>query len=226
MRQKGGAALEEELLSKKELLELTGISYGQLYRWKRKGLIPEEWFIRKATYTGQETFFPRQMILDRVGKIIDMKDDMSLDELAELFSPLPADIEMTADQLFSRNIVSQVAWNLFVSSSESEGPVSFPDILAMYAADALLRSGSINLDEARALIETLLECNADEANLDTLLSEGEVVIVRKMGTSIVMIARPPGAVTLERGAAIAAKLPMPECAEQLKTILIHGGEFG
>jgi predicted DNA-binding transcriptional regulator AlpA len=32
---------EEELISKKEVLELTGISYGQFYRWKREGLIPE-----------------------------------------------------------------------------------------------------------------------------------------------------------------------------------------
>lgn len=49
--------MEEDLISKKDLLELTGISYGQLYRWKRKQLIPEEWFIRKSTFTGQETFF-------------------------------------------------------------------------------------------------------------------------------------------------------------------------
>lgn len=49
--------MEEQLISKKELLEETSISYGQLYRWKRKNLIPEEWFIRKSTFTGQETFF-------------------------------------------------------------------------------------------------------------------------------------------------------------------------
>lgn len=49
--------MEEQLISKKELLERTSISYGQLYRWKRKNLIPEEWFIRKSTFTGQETFF-------------------------------------------------------------------------------------------------------------------------------------------------------------------------
>lgn len=49
---------EENLISKKEVLSQTGISYGQLYRWKRKGLIPEEWFIRRSTFTGQETFFP------------------------------------------------------------------------------------------------------------------------------------------------------------------------
>ena len=36
--------MEQELLSKKELLERYGISYGALYRWKRKGLIPEDWF--------------------------------------------------------------------------------------------------------------------------------------------------------------------------------------
>ena len=45
------------LISKRELLENTGISYGQLYRWKREGLIPEEWFIKRASFTGQECFF-------------------------------------------------------------------------------------------------------------------------------------------------------------------------
>lgn len=45
------------LISKKDLLAITGISYGQLYRWKRERLIPEEWFIKQSSYTGQETFF-------------------------------------------------------------------------------------------------------------------------------------------------------------------------
>ena len=48
--------MEQELISKKELLEKYAISYGALYRWKRKGLIPEDWFIKKSTVTGQETF--------------------------------------------------------------------------------------------------------------------------------------------------------------------------
>ena len=33
--------MDQELISKKELLETFGISYGALYRWKRMGLIPE-----------------------------------------------------------------------------------------------------------------------------------------------------------------------------------------
>ena len=76
-----------DLISKKELLAVTGISYGQLYRWKRERLIPEEWFIRQSAYTGQETFFPRQQILSRVQTILDAKDKYSLEELANLLSP-------------------------------------------------------------------------------------------------------------------------------------------
>jgi len=76
----------EELISKKDLLERYGISYGALYRWKRKGLIPEEWFLKKATVTGQETFFPKELICERVELIQSQKDDFSLDELSEQFS--------------------------------------------------------------------------------------------------------------------------------------------
>lgn len=75
------------LISKKDLLAITGISYGQLYRWKRERLIPEEWFIKQSAYTGQETFFPREQILSRIQSILDLKDKYSLEELARLLSP-------------------------------------------------------------------------------------------------------------------------------------------
>lgn len=71
-----------EWITKKELLQETGISYGQLYRWKRKGLIPETWFVRRSTFTGQETFFPRAAILERIEWIQGMKPDIPLDDLA------------------------------------------------------------------------------------------------------------------------------------------------
>lgn len=78
--------MEQELISKKELLELYGISYGALYRWKRKGLIPEEWFIKKSTVTGQETFFPCKLICERMELIQKQKDETSLEELSKQFS--------------------------------------------------------------------------------------------------------------------------------------------
>ena len=76
----------ENLISKRELLEKYGISYGALYRWKRKGLIPDEWFIKKSTVTGQETFFPERLVCERVEMILTKKEDVLLDELARELS--------------------------------------------------------------------------------------------------------------------------------------------
>lgn len=87
------------LISKKDLLAITGISYGQLYRWKRERLIPEEWFIKQSSYTGQETFFPREQILSRVKSILELKDIYSLEELAKLLSPESSPSKITIEDL-------------------------------------------------------------------------------------------------------------------------------
>jgi DNA-binding transcriptional MerR regulator len=76
-------------ISKKDLLTETGISYGQLYRWKREGLIPEEWFIKRSAFTGQETFFPRTRMLGRVRAILALKDSLSLEQIREQLEGMP-----------------------------------------------------------------------------------------------------------------------------------------
>lgn len=73
----------DNLISKKELLGKYGISYGALYRWKRMGLIPEEWFVKKSAVTGQETFFERELICRRIEMILSLKDSLSLEEIAK-----------------------------------------------------------------------------------------------------------------------------------------------
>ena len=75
--------MDEDLISKKELLERYGISYGALYRWKRMGLIPESWFLRRSTPNGQETYFHTKQICPRVERILESKERVSLDALAE-----------------------------------------------------------------------------------------------------------------------------------------------
>ncbi|MDR2035987.1 MAG: YhbD family protein [Coriobacteriales bacterium] len=85
----------QNVISKKDLLRETGISYGQLYRWKREGLIPEEWFDKRSAYTGQETFFPRKLVLERLEAIQSMKEGLSLSEIREQLSaqPLQANLQ-------------------------------------------------------------------------------------------------------------------------------------
>ncbi len=77
------AGILGNLISKKELLLRYNISYGTLYRWKRMGLIPDDWLVKKSTYTGQETFFDEQQICERVEAIIARKDSESLEDIAK-----------------------------------------------------------------------------------------------------------------------------------------------
>ena len=74
------------MISKKELLIKMHISYGQLYRWKREGLIPDEWFIKQSVSTGQETFFDEELIIPRIEQILNYKDKYQFDEMKDLFS--------------------------------------------------------------------------------------------------------------------------------------------
>ena len=81
--------MDPSYVSKKELLEMFGISYGALYRWKRMGLIPEDWFIRRSAATGQETWFRREQIIPRIQQILDR--GVSLEDLSrELNHTKPA----------------------------------------------------------------------------------------------------------------------------------------
>ena len=89
------------MISKKELLKRTGISYGQLYRWKREELIPEEWFHKTSAPTGQETFFEEDQILPRIEKILELKDDFSIEEMRRAFAVSAKEGEIETRRLFA-----------------------------------------------------------------------------------------------------------------------------
>ncbi|MDF2718919.1 MAG: hypothetical protein K0R28_5844 [Paenibacillus sp.] len=204
--------MEQELISKKELLELTGISYGQLYRWKRKNLIPEEWFVRKSTYTGQETFFPKQSILARIDKIKNMKDDLSLDELADVFSPAADGLSMTRQELLQRNIVSSTSLELYGQTFQDGPLLPFSRILHIYLLDKLLQSGEINLDEGNMMLRTI---QANEAKFEN--KNWSLVFIRKMGvSSVLMIAASSGEYAFDSGTKIVARISLASASEELK----------
>ena len=211
--------MERELISKKELLEITGISYGQLYRWKRKRLIPEEWFIRKSTFTGQETFFPKELILGRIDQIINKKDDLSLDELAEKLSqsPLLPDMHATAGELLERNIVSKVVLDRYgITPVGERGAVySFPEFFPLFVIDQLLAAGEISLEEGGLLAETL---NEQWPKLEG--KPCDLLFFRKMGLSSCVIVSVPTELHFDKGVKVVARLSLLDLTEQVKGKLI------
>jgi len=203
--------MERELISKKDLLDQTGISYGQLYRWKRKQLIPEAWFIRKSTFTGQETFFPKELILARIHKILNMKDDLSLDQLAGKLSPSLPDYEARKSDLIERNIVSRTMIERFAASDPDNTVYDFEKILYFHVIDKLLQAGDISMEEAERLLEMMKEHFPKFEGKPC-----DLVFLRKMGVSAFALVGAPSEWHYDNGVKVVARISMTTCIEQLK----------
>lgn len=123
--------MNEDLMTKKELLDMFGISYGALYRWKRKNLIPDTWFIHKSTVTGQETFLPRERVIERVQTIMRLKDTMSLDEIAASFVPQKKALSTEKAEILMRGIADEKTLDAFIEFSGKRPPYKWYELLEL-----------------------------------------------------------------------------------------------
>jgi hypothetical protein len=212
---RGVIQLSTDLISKKDLLELTGISYGQLYRWKRKNLIPEDWFVRKSTFTGQETFFPKEKILERIDKIQTMKEDLSLDELANMFSPSVREILLTKEDILRKEIASEPVLQFFIEQTNKTAEFQFVDILYVYMLEELLQSGEISLEEGKMVLQVLRE------NYETIKHKTcDLIVVRKLGISTCLLVSNVDDLIFEKGTKIVLREAIMKYTEALKTKLL------
>lgn len=205
--------MSENLISKKELLSLTGITYGQLYRWKRKQLIPEEWFIKRASYTGQETYFPKDKILERIEKILNLKDGKSLDELAETFSPALSEFDLSMAAARENPIFRPEVIDLY--SEHFSDPLSFGDLLGLLICQDQLLSGHLTQAEGAQLIGFL------KAHV-TALPEKSIALkyLRKLGMGIFILYEPAAVFITEEDTKIILDLSLQTYIETLKTSLV------
>ena len=167
--------MDENLITKKELLELTGISYGALYRWKRMKLLPDEWFIHRSTFTGHETFFPRDRVLARVEEIQRLKEEMSLEEIARHFAPgVSGEISMSAAEAVEAGVAPAPIVNQYLAAKPRE-QFDYPGLLELYIFSELLRAGQLSRDEAMEMAQAAL--GAED------ISEPVVYLLRKYGVA-------------------------------------------
>ena len=208
--------MQQELISKKDLLTMTGISYGQLYRWKRKDLIPEEWFIRKSTFTGQETFFPKDEILERIDKIQRMKENVSLDDLANMFSPVSDAYKFTKDDLLTKKIISQAVIEFYLSQVKVyQETFDFDHMVAMYVLERLLQSGDMLLPEGQMVIQLIQSYYFPAENKNILL-----VLIRKMGVSSCVIVEKTSVLHFDEETKVIAQIDFLQMVEELKTKIL------
>lgn len=173
--------MEDELISKKDLLIETGISYGQLYRWKRKNIIPEEWFIKKSVSTGQETFFPRHKILERIEMIVNMKDEASLDDLAKIFSTEIEHNTIDLEQLIRKNVLTETTIQMYKDLMNVKEIEQMEQVVSIKILKDKLSAGELTLPECQSLM------NFINVNFEKLTGEeARIFVARVMGIPFVL----------------------------------------
>jgi DNA-binding transcriptional MerR regulator len=208
---------EEQLISKKEVLEKMGISYGQLYRWKRKGLIPEVWFIRRSTFTGQETFFPRDKILERLSRIKDMKDAHPLDDLAELITTrVNSKLKVALKKLEHLGWLDEGLLRACCVDESQEEAVSIWQAFLLGALSRLRRTAR---DEEIELVQRTLRSEQEKGLLDRVSENGiRLYLLRKRVASGGIAAQISLVALAEEGAAFDPEIEVVETVD-LATVL-------
>jgi DNA-binding transcriptional MerR regulator len=197
-----------EEISKKDLLHKTGISYGQFYRWKRMGLIPEAWFRRRSTFTGQEAFLPRQKVLDRIAHIQELKDRLSLDEIGEMLSPDAVRRTYMLSEVRAMGIFQLCALEILTSGQERE-ELRYPHLLALMLIQCLLAT-SLGEDTIRQAVETLLE-RFDDIHDDT----AEKFLVLAVHDGVTISALHTGACLFDGSTEVVASVNLNVLVEEL-----------
>ncbi len=201
-----------ELISKKELLELTNISYGQLYRWKRKNIIPEMWFIKKSVSTGQETFFPRKQMLERIEQIINLKDELSLDELANVFNPKASTATLSKDMLLSKKYVK--AESVVIYEQMQGGIVETLDefvLIGIKIIDDYVASGMLTYQEGKQLLDFVAQ-NQKHLNVEQL----EILVIRRFGFSFIIGSVTPQSLLIDETDKVVVHLQMGQLQSELR----------
>lgn len=198
------------LISKKDLLAMTGISYGQLYRWKRSGLIPDEWFIKQSSYTGQETFFPREQILSRIQSIQDLKDKYSLEELARMFSPEVSERTYGEEDLEK---VTEISKELLAAFIEAFGKKDFlyTELVLMVILSEAKGEFNISDEQITALVQGM------KGTINDLKSTDIMTVLINTGENYYMMLYPEQTqIYLDERLDIIKEIRMDETAARIK----------
>ena len=198
-----------DLISKKELLQQTGISYGQLYRWKRERLIPEDWFIKQSSFTGQETFFPRDLILPRIEAILGNKDKYSLTELSRMLSPDTAPALINGAALAQIEEIAQDLLPALLYYADKETYDLFDLALFTAISRAAEQLHITENNERRTVVERAVTVTG-QRQIESLLT------VFRAGGWHALLTRPDAPFIFDGTITEAASISLSECAAAIK----------
>jgi hypothetical protein len=140
-----------------------------------------------------------------------MKDGLSLDDIAQMFSPDLADVLLEKEEIIKGNIVSKVAVDAYIKHHGEDEVYSFEKILYMYVVDRFLANGSVTIDECSTIFSCL------EANFKKFFGKQcEIAFIRKMGISFSIITIVPNEFYTDESSKLIGRVNISKCIEELK----------
>ncbi len=204
-----------EEIAKKDLLRKAGISYGQFYRWKRMGLIPESWFRRRSTFTGQETFLPRKKVMERIQRIQQLKDEHPLERVAQLLSPDVVRRGYASDDVERMDWITPRCRELLLPLS-ADGSVGFLEVLCLTVMERLLATGQLSDEQVRQGGAAIL--NRFDALVDAV-GERHLSVIASGGATVVLLHT--DRCVCDEDCTVLAEISLDHVIEEIKVALMR-----
>lgn len=203
----------DEWISKRELLSECGISYGQLYRWKREGLIPESWFVKRSTPTGQETFLPRRQSVERIRLILGNRGRCSQTALQQ--SLYPPDRLFKSTELIRLPGVTRPL--IQISALTGAREFNYAQALCALIAADMLSACDMPDEQLRSLLKNLLAWAQEDGSFSG--GTGQIALFRHAHGVLPLWLEQSCAIRPPIGCSIPYALPLAEIPERFNTRL-------
>ncbi len=154
-------------------------------------------------------------MLSRIDKVESMKEDVSLDDVADVLTPTLNEVTLSHQEIISRGIASGEVLQIFLDANGGGETLSFTELAALALLNRLIVAGDISLEEGKTLIDVM-----KEASPQLGLEACEVYLTRKLGVFSCFIVKPPCSIVTDKGIKIISRQKIAPLIEEIKLKLI------
>jgi hypothetical protein len=154
-------------------------------------------------------------MLTRVGRIQELKGELSSEQLKEIFSPNVKSFQIPMSDFVSLHLVTKLAITAYTSVFPGKNELKFDDVFAIYVVDHLMRLSGIYLEDAKQVIRMLDRYLSSRKSKDF-----QLILLRKMGIPFTVLVKGEEEILLEDNTEVIACANLSEFEEALKDQLI------
>jgi hypothetical protein len=141
---------------------------------------------------------------------------MSLDEIAETFSPATREVNFTPAMLETSGLAARPAIDLFLAATNDPGPYSFERLFQVYFFDRLLKAGDLGRDDAVTALMLIRGAHKMDGGQQFLA-------LRKLGVTTCLLVEAGNQLTCDRECKVIMNTPLAKWVAELKEAISKAG---